>query len=317
MGQHSIQYDFQPLYHDHINNHLIYYNYNFNNGSWSGSITAGFLANCADQWEMAIHDSGTRVVSPFAFYGGGSNYILMGRDIGWGTTYVQAAESFRAPIFYDSNDTGYYLDPNSTSTSLRYAGYLIQNNTGNYGLKTVSGNAHLHIDDPWNNIHLKHTTGGFYVDANAHHFRNNDGTEWALLNSDYFYHYSDVRSPIFYDNDDTASRWTGDRLYLRGGDPTIYFRDTDHNVAMLHCNSNVFYILRGATDSESWATVNGYWPMEINLTNNNATFGGTVTAPTFSGAFSGNATTATTWQTARNFSISKSPAAWRFLYASS
>jgi hypothetical protein len=30
-------------------------------------------------------------------------------------SYTQAANSFRAPIFYDSNNTGYYLDPNSTS----------------------------------------------------------------------------------------------------------------------------------------------------------------------------------------------------------
>ena len=45
---------------------------------------------------------------------------------------------------------------------------------------------------------------------------------------------------------------------------------------MLHCNSNTFYILRGSTDSESWATVNGYWPLSIDLTNNNATFGGTL-----------------------------------------
>ena len=31
--------------------------------------------------------------------------------------YVTAPTSFRAPIFYDSNDTSYYLDPNNTSFS--------------------------------------------------------------------------------------------------------------------------------------------------------------------------------------------------------
>ena len=35
--------------------------------------------------------------------------------------YLQAGNSLRAPIFYDSNDTNYYLDPNA-STSLRIAG---------------------------------------------------------------------------------------------------------------------------------------------------------------------------------------------------
>ena len=73
------------------------------------------MAHCADQWEIAIHDSGTRVVSPFLFDGGGSHRLLMGRDIGWGTMYIEAANSFRAPIFYDSNNTGYYFDGASTS----------------------------------------------------------------------------------------------------------------------------------------------------------------------------------------------------------
>ena len=84
-------------------------------GSWSGNVLTGILANCADNWEMAIHDSGTRVVSPFAFFGGSSYYLEMGRDIGWGTMPIYATNSFRAPIFYDSNDTSYYVDPHSTS----------------------------------------------------------------------------------------------------------------------------------------------------------------------------------------------------------
>lgn len=48
---------------------------------------------------------------------------------------------------------------------------------------------------------------------------------------------------------------------------------------MLHCNSNIFYVLRGGNDTESWTQVNSYWPMELNLTNNNATFGGSITCP--------------------------------------
>lgn len=43
--------------------------------------------------------------------------------------YLEAANSLRAPIFYDSNDTGFYLDPNSTTTSLIVAGAIKQNGT--------------------------------------------------------------------------------------------------------------------------------------------------------------------------------------------
>lgn len=137
-------------------------------------------------------------------------YGSQGSLTGWGVRWdasgnAWSSASHRAPIFYDSDDTGYYLDPNNTSTSLRYAGYLVQSNTGSYGLKTSSSNAHLHLDDSWNNIHLKHSSGAFYLDVNSHHFRDNAGTtEWALINSDYLYHYSDIRTPIFYDSDNTG-----------------------------------------------------------------------------------------------------------------
>jgi hypothetical protein len=118
------------------------YNYNFQNGSWAGSITTGILANCADEWEFSIHDSGTSVESVFIYSGG---RLLMGRNIGWGTTYIEAAESFRAPIFYDSNDTGTYIDPtgtsrigaiqisprSSTSNEIRFYG-VVGDNPGSY-----------------------------------------------------------------------------------------------------------------------------------------------------------------------------------------
>jgi len=44
------------------------------------------------------------------------------------TGYVQSDFSFRAPIFYDSNDTSFYLDPASTTTSLQIAGAIEQGN---------------------------------------------------------------------------------------------------------------------------------------------------------------------------------------------
>ena len=68
-------------------------------------------------------------------------------------------------------------------------------------------------------------------------------------------------------------------LYINRTDPTIFLQDTDHRSSMIHCNSNVFYILRGSgTNSTGWSTYNGYWPMTLNLENNDATFGGNITA---------------------------------------
>jgi hypothetical protein len=87
-----------------------------------------------------------------------------------------------------------------------------------------------------------------------------------------------ARAPIFYDSDDTISRWTSNDFVLRGTSPTIFLRDTDHNSAMIHCNSNLLYVLRGGVDTETWAQVNSQWPLTINLTNNDAVFGGTLSS---------------------------------------
>ena len=67
-------------------------------------------------------------------------------------------------------------------------------------------------------------------------------------------------------------------LYIRNTAPTVYLRDTDNTVAMLHCNSNLFYVLRGAADTTTFTAVNGVWPMTLNLNNNDVTFGGNVGA---------------------------------------
>lgn len=88
--------------------------------------------------------------------------------------------------------------------------------------------------------------------------------------------FKSVMASRFIINDSTQAN----SIWIRNASPTIYFRDTNHRGAMLHNNSNLFYVLRGsqATDSTSWATVNGRWPLTINLGNNDATFGGNVTA---------------------------------------
>jgi len=82
-------------------------------------------------------------------------------------------------------------------------------------------------------------------------------------------------------------------FWIRNTAPTIHLRDTDHNTSFIHCNSNIFYILRGETDATTWTQVNGVWPLQINLTNNNAQFGGDVLIAGNARAFRQNTTS--TW----------------------
>jgi hypothetical protein len=72
---------------------------------------------------------------------------------------------------------------------------------------------------------------------------------------------------------------TPTNININNTSPTIYLQDIDHRSAMIHVNSNVFYVLRGnGNNSTTWEPLNGYWPMELNLDTNNATFGASVTA---------------------------------------
>lgn len=77
---------------------------------------------------------------------------------------------------------------------------------------------------------------------------------------------------------DTNNRFQQGAMVLRSGSPTVYFRDTDQMSAMLHNNSNLFYVLRGGVDTETWTQINGQWPAYWDLSNNNALFGGALSA---------------------------------------
>jgi hypothetical protein len=98
----------------------------------------------------------------------------------------QANASMRAPIFYDSNDTTYYLDPNSTGTSLNLAGYA-------YIGKALSAGNYLSLnhDQVWaqNQLHLQWSSAGNVAMCNG------GGYAWSVTS---------MRSPIFYDYNDTG-----------------------------------------------------------------------------------------------------------------
>jgi hypothetical protein len=94
------------------------------------------------------------------------------------------------------------------------------------------------------------------------------GSRWNSANTGVF------SAPSFAISADGNNRFSQQRLYLRGTDPTIIFRDTDHNSGMIHCNSNRLYVLRGNTDSEAYSQVNSQWPFTWDLTNNDAACGG-------------------------------------------
>lgn len=78
--------------------------------------------------------------------------------------YAEARGSYRAPIFYDSNNTVYYVDPVSTSNlvGLTVANTITGNISGNTATATNANNAalvqNLKISEYFNNFGQVHTT---------------------------------------------------------------------------------------------------------------------------------------------------------------
>lgn len=66
-------------------------------------------------------------------------------------------------------------------------------------------------------------------------------------------------------------------FFINNNAPTIVLQDTDHRSSMIHCNSGLFYILRGDGNNATTYTANpttGKWPMQMDIDWGDVTFGG-------------------------------------------
>jgi hypothetical protein len=119
---------------------------------------------------------------------GGQIYFERG-----GGATINANGDFRAPIFYDSNDTSYYLDPNSTSVlnAINVWGEIGprrgdgQSLLRSYNI-SAGGPLQFYLDHSFGNVNIGNNRGAVFA----------DGTYWQIANS--------VRSPVFYDSNDTG-----------------------------------------------------------------------------------------------------------------
>ncbi|MCB0378411.1 MAG: tail fiber domain-containing protein, partial [Bdellovibrionales bacterium] len=69
---------------------------------------------------------------------------------------------------------------------------------------------------------------------------------------------------------------TGNHTF-RNTAPTLFMRDTDHRSGMIHVNSGHFYVITAnGTDSTTMAPNGTYYPIDINMTNDLITLGGSV-----------------------------------------
>lgn len=166
------------------------------NASFRSGFYMGISTNNVNSWSGRIYVSGSSQYwngQAWSFNGtgwGGGNYWTLdnsGNSIAYG--------SHRAPIFYDSNDTTYYIDPNSTGaiSAIKTAGGA-QIGTSTSHKLTVAGNGNymnINYDQIWNaggNLHLQYSSSG-NIDMNH--------------GGGYAFSRTSLRAPVFYDYNNT------------------------------------------------------------------------------------------------------------------
>jgi hypothetical protein len=266
--------------------------YAWDGTTWASDIRVGILANCSETWEFAVHDSGDAVKSIFHY--NGSGIITLGRAFSWGTSDISIANR----IYFGTTNNGFAEPWNTYSSSLRKISYMSFDWNGNYdsysnhGISSTDSSGSFTDSmsiNSYNDINLRidsnNNNGDSYVRFHNNSSGSNQFAYFGYDGSNYVGHIEGtMRSQIFRISSDTTSRWEANYMVLRGGSPTVYFRDTDHYVAMLHCNSNLFYLLRAnSADTESWTTTgtNGNWPVYWDLTNNDMYAGRDIYGYTF------------------------------------
>ena len=178
---------------------------------------------------------------------------------------VQSDQSVRAPIFYDSADTSYYIDPNATSRIDRLQ--VVSNwggSTPNDGQINIRGMypSMTFRNTVSNSMWLRHMDGDGHV---QHYFATGgvDSVNWGIkhtmFNDGTFFSSGSMRSPIFYDSNDTtyyldpASNATS--LNVRGviRNPSIWINDGDdynsynENIRLFDAPNGVSVIAFSAT----------------------------------------------------------------------
>jgi hypothetical protein len=142
---------------------------------------------------------------------GGTNFVSA-YNSGWilNNGIWQANASMRAPIFYDSNDTGYWVDPanggfslkggtsNRVSFSTNDSGFLVVNAEGN-GVSDVRLGAAWGRPGVYGSSYLSLGTSGTYIE-----FVTSNSQIGYIDNSGNLYTVGSSRSPVFYDYNNSA-----------------------------------------------------------------------------------------------------------------
>jgi hypothetical protein len=205
-------------------------------------------ASLEGQFRIAIRESNGNMTERYTFNSAGS---------------LTADGDMRAPIFYDSNNTGFYIDPNgSTNINTLFAGDIyasqwFRNSNSNTGLYNQITTQHLssNTNGYWDMSSttsvssIRFYTGG-HVNAIRGYVYANDSNQIGFLNpgGSWSLRMDNINAQIF--------------GHLTVGSSTssdIYFIDTDEGTRRMHCNSGRIGFLSTAEGWGSYSTSDGSW----------------------------------------------------------
>ena len=188
-------------------------------GTINGTITL------TDGWGIRAFRDGSSTIASQLYFANSANSAAYNWQLdesnnaalwGYGSTWAKlmtitsdgaatATSSFRAPIFYDSDNTSYYVNPNGESS--------LYGLTVNGGTANMSTDATLYVtasnSNDWgiwlNKPSLEY--GFMYTLAASHSYGIRgmaNSSEYWRVGTDLLYHNSNIRAPIFYDSDNTS-----------------------------------------------------------------------------------------------------------------
>ena len=256
----------------------------------------------------------------------GSASLVLKLDTG---NFVTAAGSVRAPLVYDSNNTGYYIDAGSSGTSVRIAGDILCD--GNYGKGMVGVYTSTRLQHVWSmgaayrlaadgttagnmyGLAWSHPNAGSLGGANNLNDHGllliNNGSFRAAISSRAVFS-ADVRGTLFYDYNNTGyyvdpnstsnlnilttagDITAGGRVYIQGS-TTNFLAEGPYASTNLGINfANALFLFSGTTQLVSFSTVTSYFKNQI-VADTDAATTGTASATIIS---RGTVTTTTGYQ---------------------
>jgi hypothetical protein len=185
---------------------------NYGGGNNWNANTAGLMMECADNTEIAVHDSGHRVASLMYYEGGPNNYkITIGRNMGWNAIsnlVLNGNVSLSAPIINQfwrlTNESDYLRLYNAAGTAyFRFAARelwsetsLQVNTTANIVGVLTMGNGINFKTDVWNT-----STDGrnriYYGNNSTSYYQGYGNSSDFAINHEFRNHAGDARFVLY------------------------------------------------------------------------------------------------------------------------